>query len=189
MSKYPLIVGISGKRGAGKTTAADYLVKMYGFTKVSFAALLKEQAKLLFPFSREQLYGSAKEKKYKKYDWTPRDFMIKFGQFLRYWDQDYWIKYALLECEKHDRVVIDDLRYQNEANILKAAGAKLIRIRRYKNDNPFFDKKYEREESECQLDDYGGFDEIIHEFENKAIPALHKTLDYRMKKLEIGEIR
>lgn len=36
-----MIIGITGVAGSGKDTAADYLVSKYGFTKVSFAAILK----------------------------------------------------------------------------------------------------------------------------------------------------
>lgn len=42
-------IGLSGKAGSGKDTVADYLVKNYGYTKVSFAGALKQMALALNP--------------------------------------------------------------------------------------------------------------------------------------------
>ena len=79
-----MLIAFSGKRGVGKTTAARYLVSSHGFINVSFADRLKDISKKLFPFTNDELHGNGKEQKFEKYDWTPRDFMIKFGQFMRY---------------------------------------------------------------------------------------------------------
>jgi hypothetical protein len=59
-----------GSRGSGKDTIGDYLVAKYGFTKVSFAAPLKQMVKIAFPdFTDEDLYGPSKnrENQYKQY--------------------------------------------------------------------------------------------------------------------------
>ena len=45
-----LIIGLSGKRGVGKTTAADILVKDVRFIKRSLATKLKEISSNIFPF-------------------------------------------------------------------------------------------------------------------------------------------
>lgn len=45
-------VGFSGKAGAGKDTAAEILVKGYGFTRVAFADALKEMAMAIDPMVR-----------------------------------------------------------------------------------------------------------------------------------------
>lgn len=59
-----------GGRGSGKDTVGDYLVAKHGFTKVSFAAPLKQMVKIAFPdFTDEDLYGPSKnrENQYKQY--------------------------------------------------------------------------------------------------------------------------
>lgn len=43
-----MIIGFCGLKGAGKDTAADYLVKNYDFEKVSFAAPMKRAVAALF---------------------------------------------------------------------------------------------------------------------------------------------
>ena len=176
------IIGISGKRGVGKTTAAKYLERFYRFEVVSFASLLRDQAAQLFPFKELHLKGGLKEKPFEDYDWAPRDFLIKFGQFMRYWDENYWVNAALKKIEGKDRVVFDDLRYTNEANILKRNGAKLIRIERYKKENPCKPNPfYDNDPSETQLDDYKHFDAKIEKFHNVKLFDLHKELDVKMK--------
>lgn len=52
-----MIIGITGKAGAGKDTAADVLVERFNFVKVALADPLKRICKDVFDFSDEQLWG------------------------------------------------------------------------------------------------------------------------------------
>lgn len=182
----PMRLAFSGKRRRGKTTAADYLVRHHKFVKLSFAEILKLQAKELFDFTDEQLNSDAKDKPFRKYDWTPRDFLIKYGQFMRYFDQDYWatklvVKAASLEDSS---IVVDDLRFKNEAKILKAMGFKLVRIERYKKDLDItYDPNVDGDVSETDLDDFADFDAVVEPFQNTTKPVLFKSLDGLVKTL------
>ena len=60
MSK--IIIAVCGLAGSGKDTACDYLVRDHGFMKTSFAAPLKEMAKIAFGFTDEQLYGPSSKR-------------------------------------------------------------------------------------------------------------------------------
>ena len=55
-----MIIGISGKAGAGKDTMADMLVNKHMFIKVSLADVMKRICKEIFDFSDEQLWGPSK---------------------------------------------------------------------------------------------------------------------------------
>lgn len=57
-----LIIGLSGQAGVGKDTAADYLVKKYGFVKIALADGLKRAAKEWYGFSDTQLWGPSEER-------------------------------------------------------------------------------------------------------------------------------
>ena len=56
-----MIIGICGFIGAGKDTAADYLVNFHGFRRDSFAATLKDAVAAVFGWDRELLEGRTKE--------------------------------------------------------------------------------------------------------------------------------
>lgn len=133
-----MIIGLSGKRGVGKTVVAKYLAKNHGFILTSFAYELKKLAKELFPFDNEHFTDTGlKESPFGPYEWTPRDFLIGLGKFMREYDKDYWAKMALDYCSPDFDYVIDDVRFQNEYNLIKARGGKLIRIERPEELNVF----------------------------------------------------
>lgn len=172
------VIAFGGKRGRGKTLAADYLVENYGFKKLSFASKLKEVAEELFP----GITKAPKEKPYKNYDWTPRDFMIRLGQFMRYWDPEYWVKSLDLE-HKRGKIVIDDLRFKNEAAYLKQFDAKLVRLERYGKLNIYGPQDLD-DVSETDLDDYKDWDYQVPEVVNTTPDSLFAVIDGFMKRLK-----
>jgi len=96
-------------------------------------------------------------------------------EYRRSQDDQYWIKRALEKCSvelipmKHqgrmvymptqDKLfIIDDLRFENEAEALMNVGAKLIRVERPNNPNPISNPWHP---SECSLDEWIVWDYII----------------------------
>lgn len=68
-----MIIGICGRAGSGKDTAADFLVKEHGFVKVALADPLKRIAREVFDFTDEQLWGPSEKRneedpRYPRYD-------------------------------------------------------------------------------------------------------------------------
>lgn len=170
------IAALSGKRGAGKTAAALYLKEQYDFKIVSFAEQLKKTGEMMFP----GVSTAAKEKPFKGHEWTPREFYINLGQFGRYYDPDIWVKSIGLEGLT-GKIVIDDLRFPNEAKCLKKYGAKLIRVNRYEHLN-IYGKNLDNE-SETALDSYKGFDFVVEDCVNVKLPDLYKQMDIVVKDL------
>ena len=175
-----MIIGVSGKRGVGKTTFALRLASMYGYKKVSFADKLKENAKLIVPFTEVNFSVEGKERPYFPTGETPRDFLIKFGQFMRYYDPLYWVKAVNLDKIKQD-VIIDDVRFKNEVAYLVDRGALMVRVERYKKDNPY--KTELNDPSETELDDYKDWDYVVSDFNNQSIYDLNKQVEnfYKLK--------
>ena len=56
-----MIIGLSGKKGSGKDTIAEYLCVQYGFINYGFGDPIKEIGRIMFDFTDEQLYGNKKE--------------------------------------------------------------------------------------------------------------------------------
>lgn len=103
-------IAISGKICSGKSTLTDKLIEIYpNLIKKSFAGKIKELAIELF---------GMKEK--------DRKLLQDIGTNLRLIDEDVWVKYVINTT--NDNVIIDDLRFENEAKLLKENNWILIRL-------------------------------------------------------------
>ena len=141
-----MIVGFVGLIGAGKDTAADYLVNFHGFRRDSFANTLKDAVSQVFGWDRTLLEGRTKEAR----EWreqvdtwwaerlgmpmlTPRWVLQQWGTEVcrGSFHDDIWI--ASLENKMRktkDNIVISDVRFPNEIAAIKNAGGMVIRIKR-----------------------------------------------------------
>ena len=130
-----MIIGICGKKGSGKDTVADFLVHEYGFHKTSFAEPLKQICQCLFELTAEQLHDPIKkEEVIPEWNLSPRQMFQKIGTdlFRKHFDQDIWLKLfrSRLKKSKCPNIVVADVRFQNEADLVKENGGLLIEIRR-----------------------------------------------------------
>ena len=139
------IIGIVGFIGSGKDTVADYLVNFHRFKRESFANSLKDAVSQVFGWDRELLEGRTKEsrdwretrdewwtKRLKK-DITPRYVLQYWGTEVirKGFHDDMWVaslQHRLLNT-KND-IVITDCRFPNEIKAIRAAGGKVVRIKR-----------------------------------------------------------
>ena len=170
-------IAFIGKAGACKTTAAEYLVKHHGYTRISFAAKLKDVA--------VQLWGPDAFK--------DRDKLQKLGESLRQIDDLVWVNALFRWLEGPDEpagagpYVIDDCRFPNEYWRLKQKGFRVVRIyapestriNRLQAIGKLQDIEQLKHISEVALDDYNP-DQII---ENQGplvynlYPMIEKVLD------------
>ena len=141
-----MIIGICGLIGSGKGTVADFLVEQQGFTKLSFADKLKDGVASVFGWDREMLEGNTTGSREwrEKVDpyWstetgspvTPRLVLQLFGtDCMRNGFYDgIWVslvKKQLLD-NPTGKFVIPDVRFENEANMIKSIGGELWRVKR-----------------------------------------------------------
>jgi len=140
-------IAFAGPRGTGKTTLADYLVKLHGFTRCSLAAPIKriiaeapqdshERHQFLLRWGRELFPGSivlqarfateAARALAAERDPGRRAQLIgtDVGRAL---DQEVWIRY-LLHNLPAGPVVVDDVRFRNECEALRQNGFLLVRL-------------------------------------------------------------
>lgn len=153
-----MIIGLGYKKGSGKDTVADFLVRNHGFTKLSFADPLKAAAREIFGFDQEQLYGSKKEELDPFWKDTPRNVLQKVGTdcLRKGYRDDIWIKALLRKIEPGKDYVIPDVRFPNEAHAVKNAGGHLWRIDRATG--PAVDTH----ESETAMDSFEGWGRTIY---------------------------
>jgi hypothetical protein len=159
-----MLVGFSGKKRSGKGTAADYLVREHGFTKVGFKDAVYELLYEINPIvlatnnmtRRIQDVVNWNGWEYSK-DHYPevRPLQKRLGLGARdVFGADFWVQIVAKKIGPLTRVVIDDVRFQNEARFVEDSGGVLIRL------NSPRDDWSDPHESEISLDAWP-FDNII----------------------------
>lgn len=139
-----MIIGIVGFAGSGKGTVSDILVRDHGFTKLSFADPVKDAVAAIFGWSRELLEGDTdvsrgfREKvdpwwtKKFGYEVTPRKMLQLMGTEAGrdVFDMDLWIHNMDFRLDRHENVVIADVRFPNEIDFIKKRGGFVVRVMR-----------------------------------------------------------
>lgn len=130
------LIGITGYAGSGKTTAARILVERHKFLQVKFAGPLKAMVRCL-GLGDAEIEGNLKELPSAILGGkTPRHAMQTLGSE---WGRDLihpnlWVNAAMAmvddALDHGGRVVIDDLRFPNEAEAIKSRGGMIVRIQR-----------------------------------------------------------
>lgn len=128
------MIGLTGQKGVGKSMVASYLEEHHDFVRLAFADSLKEAAKIIFQLNDHHVYTrEGKQEHLPRWDRTPRDILQLLGTEVgRQIDEDVWVKSvgAKIEDIPHDRIVVEDVRFQNEADFLREKGFTVWGIRR-----------------------------------------------------------
>jgi len=138
-----MIIAIIGKRRSGKDTVAKYIEEEYGFTHLKISFKLKQLCKLLFDFSDGQLESDSKEIIDDRWGISPRSamqfiktdiFQYKIQDLMPSIERKFWIHSFENDylINDHKNIVISDLRFLHEFDILKNYNLKVIYIQ---NDN------------------------------------------------------
>lgn len=168
-------MGLAGKAQSGKTTASVYLETDHGFSRRSFAAVLRGYIAKMFGCSERQLVEQAfKEQKSGIADLTWRDLMKVTGAFLRSLDPLFFVDRLDLSGKL---VVVDDVRFKNEARRIKDSGGVIVRLARPQTENGDTDP------SEIELDDWP-HDYVIDN--SGDFQKLFNQLDDVMSKVKTG---
>ena len=183
-----MIIGISGKAGSGKDTAANMLEVLYANPDISyedfankryknfadiqivhFADSLKETAQVLFRIGEWET--NTQEGKKTTINWigkTVRELLQGIGQGLRdAIDPNLWVKILFANTEGWSNYIIADVRYPNEIKAIKERNGILLRI----------DRKGAgagNHSSETALDDYKEWD--VHIENNNSIEDLFEAM-------------
>jgi hypothetical protein len=127
------MIGICGPKGAGKSTAAKFLMGTpHWFSRHRFAGPLKQALKVAFALTDEHVDGALKEEPTELLNGcTPRHAMITMGTE---WGRnmihkDIWITAWRNTMPETGRIIVDDVRFPNEIEMLRRDyGATTIRI-------------------------------------------------------------
>lgn len=124
------IIGITGLIGSGKSFAADHFVAKHGFCRKKMASPLKNMLRAV-GLTDEHIEGHLKEKPCDLLcGATPRHAMQTLGTEWgrKMIGEDLWVRLWRASIESLDRVVVDDVRFANEAQAVRDAGGVVIRV-------------------------------------------------------------
>lgn len=131
-----LLIGITGRAGAGKDTFADHLCLNYGFEAMAFADPLKGAASIMFDVPVHYFYDrDLKEEIIPEWGMSPRHMAQRLGTeaVRNTFGPDFWIKrwlqgYRAMPISLD--VVVTDVRFNNEAQAIRDLGGVIVQIKR-----------------------------------------------------------
>lgn len=174
-----MIIGTLGKKGHGKDTVADYIVKKYGYEKCAFADPIKEISKILFSFTDEQLHSDLKETIDDDWGTSPRIVMQYIGtdifrkdiqKILPNIGGHFWVKSMEKRLKNTTtNTIISDVRFQNEADCVKQLNGIVFKIERPSKDNS------DKHISEIGIDSIKDYD--FHIINDGSLKELYNKVD------------
>ena len=175
------VIGISGKRGTGKSLLSNPYLLRRGFKIFNFADLLKSMCQRDYGVGPEHTNGNLKEVPSPKLNGnTPRDLMIAEGQLKRKFSMNgmYWVDHLFKEkinlLAPDTLCAIADVRFKNEADYIRAHGGFIVRLNRKIELNIY--KGEIDDSSETDLDNYS-FDLTLTKEKNRTPQDLERFAD------------
>lgn len=121
-----MLIGITGYAQVGKSTAADYLDKTYGFDEVNFADALRELTRLVNPVVSFDDYRYEDALDYGGYEAAKQDypgvreFLKALGNGAReILGPNVWVDAAMRRCTLKRDYVFADCRFLNEVAAIR----------------------------------------------------------------------
>ena len=136
MTSEAKLIGVGHIKRSGKDTVADHLVEHHGFTKMSWASLLKEGVNTWHGWDERHATGDLKEVVDKYWGYTPRYAYQNIGTncIRDHHMRDFWVRAAMRKVnellEAGTSVVLADTRFPNECEAVLEAGGECWRIDR-----------------------------------------------------------
>ncbi len=125
-----MIIGICGAAGAGKDTVAARLEAAHGFWSLAFADPIYQMVSAMTGLPVGALRDRTAKEALLPIGKSPRELLQSLGTE---WgrnmvSEDIWIRIALERASRRLRAVISDVRFDNEAEAILAAGGSVWRV-------------------------------------------------------------
>lgn len=188
----PALIGLAGRAGAGKSAAGEYLFATYGFECVAFADAIKDLlAQLLADRGADHAHlheAALKQQPIAELGGvTARHLMQSLGDWGRTLSPGFWIAQLAHRTglqrggtPVHDRIVITDVRYPNEAAWIAAHGGVVLRLQR---DGCSLADEQAAHSSEAHVQHLGAHVDLLNN--GPTLYGLHALLDGAMADLNL----
>lgn len=132
-----MLIGLCGVAGAGKTEVGSVLIREANFNRVKFADPLKNMIRTMLrdightdEDVERYVEGDLKESVVDGIGVTARHLMQTLGTE---WGrkqaaEDLWLRLWAGKAERFDRVVVDDIRFSNEVEMIRSRGGEVWQI-------------------------------------------------------------
>ena len=154
-----MIIGLSGYAQSGKDTVAKILVEEYGFTRIAFADKIKELLYEMNPRINDRelqqwvdMQGWDRIKTMSEVRMLLQNLGVGARKII---GELVWVKVAMMQYDPNKNFVFTDVRFSNEARMIKDYGGHIWRVER-PGINPVNDHV-----SESELNAWN-FDELIY---------------------------
>lgn len=188
-SPFANVIGISGKIGTGKSSVAEAI----GFERKSFASFLREEVGDFVGKSpewvrthKDELFSLSpvvgERLQTDKATLTVREILQRWGtDYRRAQDPDYWVKQMrAFASSRTEPLVIDDVRFPNEAELVHELGGLLVRIEPFDGWQP---GPFANHESETALDAYERFHLLIW----PSLGAVQEAADIVLREFSLAQ--
>lgn len=181
-----MLIGLTGRAGAGKGSVAGVLVARHYFTEMAFADPLYRMVSVLTGLTVDQLHDRAiKERVIPWIGKSPRQLLQSLGTE---WGRqlvadDIWITVTLGAAEHMRRAVVTDVRFDNEAAAIRDAGGVVWRVVR--EGHSCLVAETARHASEAGVDESLVDDEIAND---GTFDDLAESVDAAMGRLQATKI-
>lgn len=130
-----MIIGLTGKKGCGKSTVGRIIAEEHNYGIKSFATPIKNMLSAM-GLTNDQLYDpDLKEVEIEEWGKSPRELCqllgTEFGRELV--SPSIWVTALAKKLDPDRDYVIDDVRFPNEAAMIRSKGGKIVRVVRGKD--------------------------------------------------------
>lgn len=132
----PLLIGLTGRAGAGKSTVARMLEDGYAFTPLALADPILDMIHALF--ASAGIDGAWAVERVLKEQPTPLGFSYRYlaqtlgTEWGRHVSADLWLRVLDLRLQSPalagDNIVVSDIRFPNEADMITQRGGVIVRV-------------------------------------------------------------
>ena len=176
------MIGLSGKRGAGKGTVAAFLSELFpsAYDVVSFADPLKEIAAKLTGQPLSLFHSQAGKATFlPEWNLTAGEFLQKLGNGTRETLHDeVWIKASFASLNLEKKHIHESVRYPNEADVIRAYGGQVWRVEGDPLSQRGDGTRDDTHASETALDYYPHFDVTLYNRGTRA--ELYAQIRYHL---------